>query len=345
MLYLVSTKLQSGKGGISTALLGLVQAKSLQQQGLEIVCSHEQGNRNAAFVAWWHLATRAGRGDIVWLHVGMWFSFLRKFVLSVVPKLKGAKIVFHLHCQTVDDYLRHPVSRVLFSLMLRWCDRVVVLTPWWQSRIVDVFPWTQAKILVCPNPMDASLLSRVTVEKPSPAASSQVKLLCMTRLVAGKGVDRVIDTLTKLPDTYRLSIAGSGEAEQALRDQVKRLALQDRVDFLGWVDFEHKSAVFDQHDLFFLPSKFDSFGMGFIEAMSHGLPVIALDFQAIPDVVPHGVAGILSKDDSSEALANAVMACNQQRQTMSKNAQHYVKTHFDPEQVADSLAQQLRALL
>ena len=103
MLYLVSTKLRSGKGGISTALLGLVETKALQNAGLDIVCSHEQGNRFAAWSACWTLARRAGRGDVVWLHVGMWFSFVRKFLLSVLPKLKGAKIVFHLHCQTVDD--------------------------------------------------------------------------------------------------------------------------------------------------------------------------------------------------------------------------------------------------
>jgi glycosyltransferase involved in cell wall biosynthesis len=59
-------------------------------------------------------------------------------------------------------------------------------------------------------------------------------------------------------------------------------------------------------DLFVLPSRRESFGLVLAEAMAAGLPVIATQVGAIPEVVKDGETGILVPPEDPSALANAV---------------------------------------
>ena len=54
------------------------------------------------------------------------------------------------------------------------------------------------------------------------------------------------------------------------------------------------------------PSRAESFGLVFLEAWAFGLPVIGCRVGAIPDVVEHGVSGLLISPDDSEGLAACV---------------------------------------
>lgn len=336
MIYLVSTKLGTGKGGISTAVKGLSEEPVLQKSKLEIVTSHNAKSRIASLSAFCYLAKNAKRKDIIWLHCGMWFSMLRKFLLSIVPKFKGAKIVFHLHSQTIDTALNHWFSSLMIYSVLKWADGVIVLTPWWKNRLLVKFPWLTNKIFVSPNSIDRQLMA-ATSHKKTRVHENEVRLLAMTRLTSGKGVEIAIHTMLELPDNYTLSVAGEGELLADLKELASQLGLSKRVSFLGWVNYEEKPQVFADHDIFFLPSKYDSFGMGYIEAMSHGLPVVALNFQAIPDVVPNNRAGILCATNEPKVLSEAIINCTQSIEDMGDCGQKHVISNFDPRLVSKRL--------
>lgn len=334
MIHIVATKVKSGKGGISTALVGFCEATILKRDGINIIESHSgETSKLANFCqAARRIKDEVKAGDIAWLHCARWFSMLRKYLLARKAKKRGAIIVFHFHSAVTDDYLRSPWRRWLMKRMVKIADGVCVLTPWWQKRMIEQLELPSAKVHVVPNTLDSSFMHSGHVHDIQPC--KPIKLLCMTRLVAGKNVDAVIHSLAALPPNYTLSIAGDGPETDRLEALAKRLNLQNRIQFLGWVDYYAKLSLLEQHHLFVLPSQFDAFGMGFIEAMAIGLPVIALAHGATPDIVRHQQTGFLAADCSTSALVQAITYCTEHHRALSKAARQHVRDHFAVEPVA-----------
>src|SRR5690606_20988483 len=132
---------------------------------------------------------------------------------------------------------------------------------------------------------------------PSPErhADATTSVLVMTRLVPEKNVDVVIRALALCPDAT-LVIAGDGPERDALQRLATSLGVDARTRFAGWVSGEAKEALLDQADVYCLPTTGDSFGLGFIEAMARGVPVVAAHWGPIPDVVPDQIGGLLARD-------------------------------------------------
>jgi glycosyltransferase involved in cell wall biosynthesis len=83
----------------------------------------------------------------------------------------------------------------------------------------------------------------------------------------------------------------------------------DGVSFLGPVPPEQLVELYDHHDLFVLPSRFEAFGIVFVEALSRHLPCIAADRMAMPEIVQHGRTGLLvpaDRSDDPETLAELI---------------------------------------
>ncbi|MGH9329078.1 MAG: glycosyltransferase, partial [Vicinamibacterales bacterium] len=80
--------------------------------------------------------------------------------------------------------------------------------------------------------------------------------------------------------------------------------LDGRVKILGYVDPEHRRALYEGASLLVLPSFDEGFGLTALEAMSLGLPVIASDRGALPELV--GDAGLLADPDDPDTFAAAI---------------------------------------
>jgi glycosyltransferase involved in cell wall biosynthesis len=80
------------------------------------------------------------------------------------------------------------------------------------------------------------------------------------------------------------------------------------VEFLGTLAPEELTALYDSHDLLVMPSRFEPFGVVFTEALARGLPCIARDAYAMPEIVTPGVSGALVTSDDEHELAAAIAA-------------------------------------
>lgn len=105
---------------------------------------------------------------------------------------------------------------------------------------------------------------------------SVTRLLCVGRLVAGKGVPELLRDLAALRDErICLSIAGTGQEQRMLEAMAQNLGLGKRVVFLGFVDQADLPELYARHDLVAFPTMSDTFGVVTLEAMAAGLPVVA----------------------------------------------------------------------
>src|SRR5262249_30478811 len=138
-------------------------------------------------------------------------------------------------------------------------------------------------------------------------AGREVALLAVGSVVPGKGYDTLIaalGTLRALP--WQLLIVGNRKGNlattQALDAQIAGLGLGERVRFAGPLASDQVAEQYQSADVFVLPSRFETYGMVYAEAMANGLPIVATTAGAIPDTVPAS-AGVLVAPDDAAALA------------------------------------------
>jgi glycosyltransferase involved in cell wall biosynthesis len=78
------------------------------------------------------------------------------------------------------------------------------------------------------------------------------------------------------------------------------------VRFLGRLPIERLRALYAEHDLFVMPSRFEGFGIALVEALAHGLPCVARKAFAMPEIVRPGDNGDLVTGDEPAELAAIV---------------------------------------
>ncbi|MCG6938716.1 MAG: glycosyltransferase [Gammaproteobacteria bacterium] len=143
-------------------------------------------------------------------------------------------------------------------------------------------------------------------------------LLFAGRLSKEKGVFDLPDILAnvkqEIPD-IRLVIAGTGPAEEALKQEIPEAL------FLGWIDKKRMAELYSGLDLFVFPSRFDTFGNVIIESFVYGMPAIAYDCKGPKDIIQHDVCGYLVNDiqQMSEHIISH-FSCETKRIAMKQKA-------------------------
>jgi glycosyltransferase involved in cell wall biosynthesis len=151
-----------------------------------------------------------------------------------------------------------------------------------------------------------------TTRAPLAVGSSgePLQLLSVGTLNPGKGHEDLLTALAAVPArSWRLTCAGSltrhAPTAESVREVVRRLNLEGRVELVGELDEPSLERCYHAADLFVLASRRETYGMAVAEALAHGLPVVSTTTGAIPDLVGHD-AGILVPPGDRRALADAL---------------------------------------
>lgn len=134
------------------------------------------------------------------------------------------------------------------------------------------------------------------------------------RLTPEKGVDTLLDALATLPaHTARALVAGDGPAAHSLRKRAIALGLEHRVEWLGYVPHERAGGLYPSLDALVVPSRTtthwsEQFGRVVIEAMACGVPVVASDSGALPDLVARTGGGWTFREGDPASLADRIRA-------------------------------------
>ncbi|RLC89594.1 MAG: hypothetical protein DRI79_06465 [Chloroflexi bacterium] len=146
---------------------------------------------------------------------------------------------------------------------------------------------------------------------PQISGKDSVTVLHVGRLSYEKNVDLLLRAFARVAEqhpTARLTIVGDGPDREALARLAGELGLGESVRFTGFVPHEQLPALYRAADLFATASTIETQGLVVLEAMACGLPVIGVDALALPEVVHHGVNGLLAPAGDEVALAQR-LAC------------------------------------
>ncbi len=95
-------------------------------------------------------------------------------------------------------------------------------------------------------------------------------------------------------------------------------------------------------DIFVLPSDCEPFGLVLVEAMAHGLPVVATNAGGVPEIVKHNETGLLVPPQNANAMANAIyhLICNPlKRMQMGESAKYQVRRMFNKQDMVKAYEQ------
>ena len=215
--------------------------------------------------------------------------------------------------------------------------RSVIVTSAMTGKIlVQDFAVPQQKItLACPG-TDRSLSF-------APCHNETPQILTLATLTKRKAHDLLINALASLAHLQWHARFVGGMAFDPLwaaylQNLVREKNLQERITFVGNVD--DVSNEFRRADLFVLPSHFEGYGMAFAEALAFGLPIVAANTGAAPDLVPAN-AGVLIPPGDLDSLTNALahlVANNENRRQLQAGAQSAAQTLPTWDDCANSVA-------
>ena len=244
-----------------------------------------------------------GDYDIVHLHISARGSYKRKAMMARIAKKAGKKVVLHEHSgefardfEAGDDAYRADVRRTFNG-----ADRVIVLSQEWHDYFAKNVIEDAAKLVVLHN----------GVKIPPTACNpcSHQDVLFLGRLDANKSPDvllRASRTVLAAIPAMRLVFGGDGvlDGYKALAEE---LGIAERCEFLGWVCGDDKERLFERAGIYCLPSKNEAMPISVMEAMAHGLPVVATRVGGVPQLIDDGVNGLLMDVDDEQALSKLLM--------------------------------------
>ena len=110
----------------------------------------------------------------------------------------------------------------------------------------------------------------------------------------------------ELEQAFRLVLERYPDATLTIIGSSPKINLP-QVQVLGHVPLVDLPPYFEQASIFCLPTKYEAFGVAYIEAMEHSLPIVATNLGAIPDFVVEGENGYLVAPGDAQAIANALL--------------------------------------
>lgn len=272
------------------------------------------------------------------------FQVIRNPGFSTLMKLhKWADMVFE----------NNPCLRLAWPALLFGRPSVVTLNTWlatdngtiklheklklfWLMRAKKVIAvshalrrgiWPSAIVIV--NPYRKNIFKIIPVKKTE-------DFVFLGRLVSDKGADLAIKALYRLKKIVaiqydlgikpNLTIIGEGEERENLENLVKKLSLENNVDFKGSLTGKELAVCLNKHRFMIIPSIWEEpFGMVALEGMACGCLPIAADGGGLPEAV--GRSGILFRKGDIEDLLNRTLEllCNSE---MEQKYRNQMKSHL-----------------
>ena len=157
-------------------------------------------------------------------------------------------------------------------------------------------------------------------------------LLAVGRLDKEKQLDLVLGAMPQVLEKcdIQLIITGVGSLGNKLKALAQDLKITDHVTFTGFVNDEDLPFVYNCADVFVIAGLAELQSLATMEAMASGLPVIAADARALPELVHNGKNGYLFKSDDKNMLAKHIIKLMQDdklRKKMGQASLEMIKQH------------------
>ena len=260
---------------------------------------------------------RGFRPDVIHLHHPFWLGSLGLFMARQlrIPAIYTyhTRLEHYAHFVPLPGMLfRNLISHALIKRFANRCDGVIVPTYSTEEylRMIGVTTPT----FVQPTGIE---YERFQAVKPADVEALRKKLglsnekvfISVARLSNEKNIDFMIEAIDRLRQEsdvpFRFLMIGDGHQRDRLQKKIDSLELGSHFTLVGAVQPEEMALWYNLGDAFLFASKSETQGMVILEAMSAGLPVVAVRSSGIEDVVRDGLNGYKTPENQARWIEKA----------------------------------------
>ncbi|MBT2785466.1 MULTISPECIES: glycosyltransferase [unclassified Halomonas] len=304
------------------------------------------------FSARFRRCLRAFKPDLIHVHHPFWLGSMGLFMgrrLKVpVIYTYHTRLEHYAHFVPLPGALfRNLISHYLIKRFSNRCQGVIVPTYSAEEylRMIGV----KTPTLVQPTGIDVERFSQVdeseldALREQLGVSASRKILISVSRISKEKNIGFILESLAELRsqghEDFHLLLIGDGPDREAIQTQIDTLKLTSQATLVGAVPPERMAHYYHLGDLFVFASTSETQGMVILEAMSAGLPVVAVRSSGIDDVVRQGVNGFKTPQNR-QAWGQKVVELKDSaalRQQLGKQASHFAE-EFDIANFASAVA-------
>lgn len=218
----------------------------------------------------------------------------------------------------------------LIHLMRRYysgCDAVVVPSGPVEKMLRSYGVKTRVQVIktgVVPTP-EPDRARRTEVRERFGVAGGASLLLYVGRVAREKNLTMLLRAFRKVLENYpetRLAVVGGGPALAETEQFARELGVSGSVEFVGMLPRAQIDPIYGAADIFVFPSTTETQGIAICEALSAGLPSVAVNAGGIPENVQPGVDGFLTEDDPDQFAERIafLVSSPEQRAEMGRRA-------------------------
>lgn len=235
--------------------------------------------------------------------------FYKDFVVVMMLKQMGCKVVAHYHNKGVSARQNRPFDHFLYKRFFRGL-KIILLS---EMLYPDIRKYVNREdAYICPNGIPERNGEVVKIEK---TVNSIPHIFFLSNLLIEKGILVLLDALKMLKERGFLFVCDFVGAETAEIDtnrfdeEVRNRGIKDFVVYHGRRYGEEKEVFLKNADVFVFPTYYNNecFPLVLLEAMQNGLPVVTTNEGGIPDIVEDGENGYICEKQSPEDLADRLM--------------------------------------
>lgn len=289
--------------------------------------------------------------DVLHVHYAIPHSVSALLARQMLARTRRLPFVTTLHGTDITlvgaDRAYLPITRYAIDES----DGVTSISDYLRRKTAETFGTTRP-IEVISNFVNCDLYVRNPQITPAIraqyAAPDEAVLVHLSNFRPVKRVQDVIQVFACVAREMpaRLLMVGDGPERSSAEWLATSLKISDRVNFLGKLD--QVNELLPATDLMLLPSEMESFGLAALEAMSCEVPTIGTNVGGVPELIEHGVTGLLFPVGDVDAMAQAAVALLQDRvrlRTMATAARQRAQKTYCASRVIPQYEEFYRSLL
>ncbi len=257
---------------------------------------------------------------------------------GVAARLRGAHLVSTKHN---DDPFRTGAFRFVERGLAHLADRIVTITDALRVFTIERVGVRADKVETIHYGMD-ELPEAWGVNPPDGVPAGARLLLAIARLTPQKGIDVAIRALAELPGDTVLVVLGEGPERGRLESLARELGVGERLFLPGRVP--DVAAWLRRAAVLVHPARWEGFGLGVLEAMLAGVPVVASDVSSLPELVADGQTGVLVRPDDPSALGRGIARALDDAARLGAGGREHARREFSVARMADRTAELYRSL-
>lgn len=238
---------------------------------------------------------------------------LAMLLLQYFDTIRPARLMLTFHGSEIQRLASRRLLHWSTSHLLAKATRISVVSDFARKLLQRHFPQAGGKVVVTPGALRPDL--RMNQSSPAALPGTKTVILTVARLNPRKGQLEVLHALQALPPAQRTSLEYwlvGAHGKENYDNLLNAAAAQADfpVRFLGNIPDEKLGTIYAQADIFSMTSmphkhSVEGFGLVYLEAGAHGLPIVAHAIGGVPEAVIDGETGLLVAPGDTAALTQA----------------------------------------